>query len=341
MNIQGNFALLDVDARLKPKLVGQSMETAIRILNDRDREAQLFNYDLSGIPFYQFKSDDEKLRFTLQLNEGRSGRPNNPPSTCPVDLTRIVEGAKQHWFAFKLLERQMVALANIFAYMPRHTTIVSAKHEPQSWRVANPVETRWKIEQTIRELYTLATFLPSFVLIFNESAASGASLPRHWHVQAFELPHGHGPLAIQQVAARLLAGNASSVVYIGVEGDYPVVAARFAGNEEEVVCLAADFLEKWERLLGEAATANLIAVIEDAEVCIYVVLRHALFRYAPGFAGILGSLEMAGSFVLSADWELLSVRQREINFSALWKMLAAVCPPEAIQICRKSDLHEN
>lgn len=330
MITQSNLALIATDPRLESKLVGQSLEMALRILNDSDREAQLFNYDPSHIPFYQFKADDEKLRFTLQLNEGRGERPNNPPSTCPVDLSVIVEQAKQHWFTFMPLARQMVALTNIFAYMPRHTTIVSATHEPQSWRAANRAETRRKMEATIRELYTLAACLPHFVLIFNESAASGASLPRHWHVQAFELPHGHGPLAIQQVAARLLAGKPASVVRIGYEGDYPVCATRFAGDQESVAHMAVDFLEKWERLLGEAATVNLIAATEDDQVCVYVVLRHALFRHAPGFAGILGSLEMAGSFVLSADWELLSVRQREISFATLWRMLAAVCPPEAI-----------
>ena len=51
---------------------------------------------------------------------------------------------------------------------------------------------------------------------------------------------------------------------------------------------AADFLEKWDSLLGEAATANLIAVNEGEQICIYVILRNALFRYAPGFAGIMG-----------------------------------------------------
>lgn len=332
MSRQSNFALLEADSRLEAELAGQSLATDIRILNGHDREAQLFNYDTRRIPFYQFKSDDEKLRFTLQFNEGRAERPKNPLSTCPVDLPVIIEQGRQHWFTFKLLERQMVALANIFAYMPLHTTLVSATHEPQSWRAANLAATRWKIEQTLRELHALATCLPSFVLIFNESAASGASLPRHWHVQAFELPHGHGPLAIQQVAEHLLADKTAPVVRIGFEGDYPVCAMRFAGNEDSVVRLAADFLEKWERLLGEAATANLIATTEDEQVCLYVVLRHALFRHAPGFAGILGSLEMAGSFVLSADWELLSVRQREISFTTLWKMLAAVCPSEAMRL---------
>lgn len=332
MRTPGNFLLLDADPRIESKLIGQSLEKALRVLNDCDREAQLFTYDPSRIPFYQFKSDEQELRFTLQLNEGRGDRPLNPRNICPVDLRVIVERAIQHWFTFIPLEREMVALANIFAYMPRHTTIASASHEPQSWRAANPAETRRKMEQTIRDLYTLAILLPSFVLIFNESAASGASLPRHWHVQAFELPHGHGPLAIQQVAARLLAGTSAAVVRIGFDDDYPVCAVRFAGNEKSVVCMASDFLEKWERLLGDAATANLIVATEDNQVAIYVVLRHALFRHAPGFAGILGSLEMAGSFVLSSDWELLSVQRRDVNFTALWRMLAAVCPSEAMQM---------
>jgi hypothetical protein len=71
---------------------------------------------------------------------------------------------------------------------------------------------------------------------------------------------------------------------------------------------------------------------ENDQVCVYVVLRHALFRYAPGFAGIMGALEMAGSFVLSSDWEFESVRQGRVGFSTLWDMLASVRPLEVRQL---------
>lgn len=332
MNTQHDILLLDADPRLKSRLVKQPFGAALKILNKADRDAQIFTYDATKVPFYQYSTDDDRLRFTLELNEGRNKRPKDPQGGCPVDLEDIKESEGQHWFTFKLVDHVMVALANPFAYMPVHTTIASLAHEPQSWRAIDSVDTRSRMERVIRDLYALAVSLPTFTLIFNENSSSGASLPKHRHYQAFELPNGHGPLAIQQAAARTSAGHDAPIIRIGFQDDYPVSGARFAGDEETVVHTAADFLGKWDRLLGEAATANLIAVTENGQVCIYAVLRHALFRYAPGFAGIMGALEMAGSFVLSSEWELESVRHGRVGFGTLWKMLAAVRPPEAKQL---------
>jgi hypothetical protein len=327
MNTPDEIRLLDVDPRLKRQLDGQSFDAALRIVNKADRDAGFLTCDATNVPFYQYSSADG-LRFTVELNEGRNRRPKNPQGGCPVDLEDIKEDDGQHWFTFQLFDHLMVALANPFPFMFVHTTIVSLAHEPQSWRAID-VDTRNRMEQVIRDLYVLAASLPTFTLIFNENSSSGASLDKHWHYQMFELPKAHGPLAIQQAAARTSAVHDTSIVRIGFQDDYPVSGARFAGNIETVVHAATDFLEKWDRLLGEAATANLIAVTENGQVCIYVVLRHALFRHAPGFAGIMGALEMAGSFVLSSDWELEAVRHGRVGFSTLWDMLASVRPPEA------------
>lgn len=329
MNTQRDMLILDADPRLKLRLGEQSFEAALKILNKADREAEIFTYDATKAPFYQYSSVDDRLRFTLELNEFRNKRPKNPQGGCPIDLEGIKESDEQHWFTFQLVDHVMVALANPFAFLPIHTTIASLTHEPQSWRAIGSVDTRNRMEQVIRDLYTLAVSLPTFTLIFNENSSSGASLPKHRHYQAFQLPNGFGPLAIQQAAAKTNTSPDAPIVHIGFKDDYPVSGARFAGDEETVVHTATNFLEKWDGLLGEAATANLIALTENDQVCIYVVLRHALFRHAPGFAGIMGALEMSGSFIFSSDWELESVRHGRVGFSTLWKMLASVRPPEA------------
>jgi hypothetical protein len=332
MNTQHDIQVLDVDPRFKSSLDEQSLEAALRILNEADRDAQIFTYDAAKVPIYQYSSADDRLRFTAELNELRNRRPKDPQGGCPIDLEGIKENDEQHWFTFQLVDHVMVALANPFAYLPVHTTIASLTHEPQSWRAIGSIDTRSRMKQVIRDLYLLAVLLPTFTLIFNENSSSGASLPKHRHYQAFELPNGFGPLAIQQAAARTPECHDAPIVRIGFQDDYPVSGARFSGDEETVVNAATDFLEKWDRLLGEAATANLIAVTENGQVCIYAVLRHALFRHAPGFAGIMGALEMAGSFIFSADWELESVRHGRVGFSTLWEMLASVRPPEARQL---------
>lgn len=332
MNIQDDIHILDADSRIKSALTEQPVDAALRILNKADRDAHIFTYNAAKVPFYQYNSPDHQLRFILELIEDRNKRPKDPQEGCPVDLENIKEKAGQHWFTFQLFDHVMVALANPFAYMKGHTTIASLTHEPQSWRASNRETTRSRMEQVIRDIFSLAVALTAFTLIFNENSSSGASLPNHRHYQAFELPEGYGPLAIQQAAARTAAGQQKPMIPIGFQNDYPVSGARFTGDEETVVRLAADFLEKWDRLLGEAATANLIAMTENDQVCVYVVLRHALFRYAPGFAGIMGAFEMAGSFVLSSDWEFESVRHGRIGFYTLWDMLASVRPLEVRQM---------
>jgi len=336
MNTQGKFKILDADLRIKSKLVGQSMEQAIRTLNEADRAAQIFTYDASRIPFYQFRSADESLRFGLELLKRRADRPREPQIDCPICLREIMRKGLQHWFEFSLLEWHMVSLANPFAFLPFHTTIASATHEPQSWRATDLAEVRVKIERVARDLYTLAALLPTFVLIFNASRESGASLPDHRHLHAFELPPGYGPLAIQQAAAKLLVGRSTPIVFIGFEDDYPVCAARFTGDEETVVQAAAGFLQQWEQMLKDAATANLIATTEANQVALYVVLRHSVFRHAQGFEGILGAAEMAGLVILSAEYEFQAVRERKFSYASLWNMIAAVCPPEAKQMSRAS-----
>ena len=332
MNPESTFEIVAADPRLEPRLAGQSMEQALRELNWADRAAQIFTYDAQRAPFYQLISDDASMRFGLELLKRRAERPKEPQTNCPICLPEVQRKCLQHWFEFHLFGERMVALANPFAFLPCHTTLASAAHEPQSWRAADTAETGGRIERVVRDLFRAAALLPSFVLIFNASRESGASLPDHRHLHAFELPPGYGPLAIQQAAAKRLAGQSAPVVRIGFEGDYPARAARFTGDEAQVVQAAAGFLKQWDQLLKAAATANLIAVTEEGQVALYVILRHSIFRHAQGFEGILGAAEMAGLVILSADYEFQAVREGKYSFASVWQMIAAVCPPEAQQM---------
>jgi hypothetical protein len=95
---------------------------------------------------------------------------------------------------------------------------------------------------------------------------------------------------------------------------------------------AANFLQKWEHILKNAATANVIALTEGGAVAVYVILRNALFRLAQGFHGVLGSMEMAGLIILSSDYEFKAVRNRRFGFGRVWRMLSEVRPPEAKRV---------
>ena len=220
----------------------------------------------------------------------------------------------------------MVALANPYPFLCSHVTVASSIHEPQFWRSACRAETRTRMERAVRDLYQLAAVLPTFLVIYNASREAGASLPGHQHYQLAELPPGYGLFSIQQVVAQ---SPPAPFVPIGFRGDDPVSGARFTGPEETVVNAAATFLEKWEDILNDAATANIIAITECGEVAIYVILRNALFRLAQGFHGVLGSTELAWLLILSSDYEFRAIRERRFSFSRVWKMLGEVRPREA------------
>jgi hypothetical protein len=318
--------VIEVDPRLDSELTQRSLENAIRMLNMADQKSKFYTYDSNHVHFYQLRSKANDLRFGLELIKNRASRPNNPQTGCPIDWENVNEKGVQNWIKFNLNGRIMVALSNPFAFLCFHTTIASAFHEPQSWESSDKKESRRKKERAIQDVCQLASELPSFIVIFNASRESGASLPAHRHYQIFELPPGYGSLTIQQAAAK---HHPAPIVYLGFDDDYPVYAARFIGASETVLENAVDFLDKWEQILGVAATANLIAVTENGEIALYVVLRNRLFRYAQGFEGILGSAEMAGFFILSNDSEFKAVQEKRFSFSTLWEMLEAVRPPEA------------
>jgi Domain of unknown function (DUF4922) len=321
----GGVVIRDADPRIRGGLAGRTLEHALRLLVQADCNTGLFQYEPTRIPFYQFVSHDGLLRFGLQLVDRRAARPKDPRDDCPLDLDAVKARLQQHWFTFSLWGREMVALANPFAFLCSHVTIASSVHEPQFWRLAHGLASRQRIERAVRDLYTLASALPSFLTIYNASREVGASLPAHQHYQVAELPAGFGGLAIQQAAAR---HSPALCIPIGLHDDYPVYAARFSGPESTVVELAASYLEKWDQVLNAAASANLIALTERGEVAVYVVLRNALFRFAQGFDGVLGSLEMAGLLILSTEYEFKAIRERRFSFSRIWEMLADVRPSE-------------
>jgi len=325
MKTEGRIPIHSADPRIEESLKGLPLAQAIRVLVQADSDAGIFTYDHNRTPFYQVSSPDESVRFVLQLREERADRPKEPRS-CPLDLAEVLRKARQHWFTLRLCGREMVALANSYPFLCSHVTLASGAHVPQFWRSGSEARTRANMECAVRDLYQLAAALPTFLVLFNASREVGASLPDHQHYHLAELPTGFGMLAIQQVAAKQ---PSAPFMPIGFQADYPVCAARFTGPEETVVQAATDFLHKWESILRGAATANIIATTEGGAVATYVVLRNSLFRVAQGFHGVLGSMEMAGLFILSSDYEFEAVRERRFVFSRMWGMLGEVRPPEA------------
>jgi hypothetical protein len=305
----------------------------IRGLYSEELRAENVCYDSNQIEYYQFRSAASGHTISLQLNSARRCRPENPPTQeeCPICFPAIIQKGKQRYIVINLHEREMAVLANPFGYMPTGITIASTRHESQSWRAVSPYETYIRIQRTVGDLAEIASMLPGFVITWNGCQA-GASLPEHQHYQAFELPSGHGPLAIQQAAAKHLAMRSSAIIQIGIENDYPILAFRITDSQDSLIPSVTGLIQKWENIQGEAATANLIALTEDGEAALYFVPRNRLFQRAPGFAGLVGALEVSGSFVCSAEWEIKACREGRFSYDHFWRVLESVRPQAACQL---------
>ena len=189
---------------------------------------------------------------------------------------------------------------------------------------------RWpfRIKRVLEDLLGLAAAVPSFIVVYNSNGA-GASLPEHFHYQAFELPEGHGPLPIQQ-AASLKVGQPGerAILALGCAGDYPIRAFKISGADiSALVEQGASLLSRWYDIQGSAAAANLIATSEEGRPSLYFVPRNLLFRKTVGFNGELGSTEVCGLFIASSRWELSAIRSGAFNMRRWRVSLPLLRPP--------------
>jgi hypothetical protein len=301
-------------------VAGLPLPAAARLLHAREHERGFAAYDAEQVDFFRFPPY-RGLGFTVQHVPHRALRPQSPP-VCPLCADAVI-ASDQGYLAITLGARPYRVLANPYAFMPSALTVVAAEHRPQGWDPAD-VTSSEEARSLATEAALLAAALEGHVVIWNGIRA-GASLPAHAHLSVFELPVGHGPLAIAEAAARRHHRSG----WHGAAGEYPAVFHFAKGAPDIVAQATATAMRAWDRLEERAATGNLVARATLSAVEMYFFPRSVRYPHAPCLAGALGALELCGSFVLSTEWELDALRARRLDARALYAALRSVSPASA------------
>ena len=261
-------------------------------------------------------------------------QPGYPPS-CFICTSNIGWQSKgvQLYYRFPVNGNEYAALCNPFPFMPKHITVASAEHRPQSWHGKTLEES---IQRLVTDLYDISAQLPGWVCFYNGDGA-GASIKGHFHYQIFQTPRGHGLFPIQHAAKRIEQRenetmevmpdeNAASVLTLDAK-HYPLAAFRITGNRDSMIRATIGRLTKWSGTIGNAASANLIAIHEHNHVTFYFVPRNHDYSRSGGLTGIVGGLEALGEILFCTEKENDAINTGRINYQYMWDILKGVTPP--------------
>ncbi len=356
---RSNDRAYELRRRSLQRELGTDLSKALHGLFQQQMDVGFIQDDLSQVKYFQcYELNGRSSFFIGQFNPRRSDRsagagrkvaprgsqtraaPDASCFLCP-DNVRWQQRGVQLFYQFNVNGRPYNALCNPFPFGPVHITIASSDHVPQSWRESQPDKPEIRIRAIVEDLYDIAVQVPSFVGFYN-GVGAGATIEKHFHYHFFEVPEGQKAFPLQQAATRTAAeirhptsGAQKSVPRLKVKDDYyPLTAFRLLGARREVVENAVNLVCDWDRLSGDYASANIIAISEgDAvagdAVAVYLVPRNRFYSRSPGMTGIVGGLETLGEFVFYTDAEDQAINEQRIDYNYMWRILEAVKPPNA------------
>ncbi len=321
---------------------------ALEALIAQQMDSGFIEDDLGTVRRYRIRHPNDRTRsFLLQYNPRRamrhagSGRALPPPGTVPVNGGCFLCDKNIAWqqrglelgFDIAIDEVAYGCYANPFPLMPAHITVATKAHVAQGWSAADPAHGRRAgdsptLQVLVSHLLTLAEQLPSFVVFFNGPDA-GASIPAHFHFQLFKRIAAHEAFPLERSPHRPHAGGDAAPTL----KDYPIIVACFDGPHDAIVERASRWLLACAPEYGGADTlsVNLMAMHTEGRLHLYVTPRHRQYPYAPGFAGLVGGLEILGELVLSTEQEKQRLDLGQFNYENVSAVLAAVEPPGVSQ----------
>jgi hypothetical protein len=316
----------------------EGLGAAIEALVAQQLDSGFIEDDLRTVRRYRICHPGDRSRsFSLQYNPRRamrhagSGRTLPPAGAAPVNGGCFLCDENIAWqqrglelgFDIAIDDVSYCCYANPFPLMPAHVTVATRAHVTQGWSAA-ATEGSPTLQVLVSHLLTLAEQLPSFVVFFNGPDA-GASIPAHFHFQLFKRMSAHDAFPLERAPRRPRAGDDADPTLEG----YPITVACFDGLHDGIVERASRWMleraeEHWN---GEALSVNLMAMHTGGRPHLYVAPRHRSYSYAPGFAGLVGGLEILGELVLSTEQEKQSLDLGHFNYESVSAVLAAVEPP--------------
>jgi hypothetical protein len=342
---------------LQAELERLSLPEALQTLHDQQMDAGFIIDDLSDVRYFQCFADSSEAYFIGQYNHRRanraagSGRSVPPPGVATkrtpltkcylcADNVRWQSRGGQMYFQFKVNGNIYNALCNPFPFMPTHITIAASEHEPQTWHKS--VEWRGdKIERLVRDLYEVAHQLPGYVCFYN-GVGAGASIEEHFHLQAFQIPDGHGLFPLQHIAsdvesrtraATMMSDDISTTVIDSK--DYPLTAFRIKGDRHKTIKAVVERIKRWSAVVSESASANITAIWESGELVLYLIPRNRFYSRSTGMSGTVGGLEVLGEFIFCTPEESESINTQKVHFKYMEAILRGVRPPNIERLSAK------
>lgn len=316
---------------------------ALEALVAQQRDAGFIEDDLKTVRRYRICHPADRSRsFSLQYNPRRAMRHGGAGRSLPPVGTAAVNGGcflcdeNVAWqqrgleigFDIAINDVSYCCYANPFPLMPAHVTVASKAHVAQGWSAAG-TERSPALQVLVSHLLTLAEQLPAFVVFFNGPDA-GASIPAHFHFQLFKRIPAHDAFPLERSPRRPNVGGDADLML----KDYPITVACFDGPHDRIVERASRWMPAFASEYGnaEALSVNLMAMHTDGRLRLYAAPRHRSYSYAPGFAGLVGGLEILGELVLSTEQEKQSLDLGHFSYESVSAVLAAVEPPGVSQL---------
>ena len=335
--------LIDILADIAVLTVQRVLESAeggclaaVRRLHRLQIENQFIRDRLSRMERRRVTKLDMPAFLVAQTNPERLNRTSSKPIPPPgirlagqsdidtyIRYSNILwqQAGRQFPFRFHAGGEKLVAAVNPWPFGKNHTTVIWGDEPPQE------CNSELEIASVVKVMLSLAETFRGWLVLFN--AMAGPSIPYVRHVHILELEPAQRPLPIQHAAARAAADlGMSAKLAVGTKY-HPMPVFRFAGPDAagEVVRACA----AWRSRL-EDATENLLAVVENDQPVIYLALRQKGLVKAPGLAGDVAALEVAGEFVLATESEIRAVREGSLAYADLASVLRNVTPWQVFEM---------
>jgi len=309
---------------------GLTLEAAVDLVVDADAAAGRIGFTLGRMQVVQLPPPSHgQPPFYCFFPPGREDRPVNAAEggESPDPLSpESVERSGQSYFVVSLTGWRLLLLANPFAYSARCATW--ATHAMVEQAAVGREAGLW--QGLLEAMLRLCQALNGDIVGFN--ALAGNSMKR-LHAVSHRPPPGLGPYPLQRAAAELGAAALRGRAHLGPETGYPLDAFRFGYRDPgESAVLAAELVEKWQRIGGPFATASVAAVLEDGGPALYVVPRNRLL-FPFGWPGMAAVMEVMGVGVSSRPDLIGRVRGGEWGHADFGRLLASLRPAGVRSLC--------
>ncbi len=338
MPLEFEKAWSDLNARLRRLEQGSGLPAALLALEAHQRKSGFIEDTIEQLERYTLYHPDDPMRyFRAQYNprralrfagsgsrEARSPTHENGCFLCRENIQWQQQGT-QLGYRIETGERAYFALMNPFPLLPAHAVMASTTHLPQDWRFRD--DGGLDVAMLLGDLVQLGDRLPGHLGFYN-GVNAGATIPSHLHYQFFKRPDDLSPFPLE-IATGTMRENMGGP---GFAQDYPLDAAVWKGDAEDVVARASDWIVLWaerNRIRLDGLAANFIASrnIEDDDVTLYFVPRDRTKPRAARFSNLIGGIEVLGEFVLSRPEDKARLSDGQIDYFTLEAALASVRTP--------------